>query len=401
MHTAANEQPPESVAGRESADIVVGVGAGGDELELLHHAELVDAQLERAFPSRSRIVVRLTRRSGRVHAAPVRRAAPTAMEADDELTLLLRVADALAAPAVALVSPLARADDGAWLRNLLGPLLDEGYDVVCPSYARRPFEGAIQSGVALPLTRALFGVRLFQPIGREVAFSLRAARQLLADGTWLDEIARDGPDLWLASPALGSGLRPCQVCLGPRSVRAAPPAQPVSASLAHVLTVLFRGIERHAPEWQHVNGSAPIPCFGEKPWIMGGPTPVDPGSLDAFQLAYRELAGVWRAALAPATLLALQRTAAAPAAKFRLEDGVWAHALYDLALGWHFQAMDRTQLLLSAAPLYLAWFAGFARDVAASDPEQVDARIEALCGEFERSKRYLVARWRWPDPFAP
>jgi glucosylglycerate synthase len=97
----------------------------------------------------------------------------------------------------------------------------------------------------------------------------------------------------------------------------------------------------------------------------------------------------------------LKRTAEQPRASFRLEDALWARIVYDFAVGYHTKAMDRTQLLLSMTPLYLGWVAGFLGEIRTLDGAQLEARAESLCLEFERSKPYLISRWRWPDRFNP
>ena len=66
---------------------------------------------------------------------------------------------------------------------------------------------------------------------------------------------------------------------------------------------------------------------------------------DAFAQGYRELHRLWSAVLPPATLLALKRAAAQPAATFRLDPELWARLVYDFAVGHRTGAMERRQLL--------------------------------------------------------
>jgi hypothetical protein len=63
--------------------------------------------------------------------------------------------------------------------------------------------------------------------------------------------------------------------------------------------------------------------------------------------------------------------------------------------------MERRQLLASLTPLYLGWIASFAGETRSLDEQAAEARVEALCAAFEQEKRYLIARWRWPDGFNP
>ena len=395
----------DALPGTTRAALVVGAPSSGDRAGAVEFAERTALQLQRSFPGRTSIVVALERRSTRVRAVVPDGSAQllgsAEVEGEDEISTLLRAASSLESGAVALVQPRPDRDDD-WLTHLLSPILDGGYDVVCPCDAHRAVEGAVHTGITSPLTRTLFGSRLRQPIGKEIAVSLDACHRLLADGTWLDEVARDGPDLWLASPSLTSGLRVCQSCLGPRPATPAAQGEPLVTALPRTVGVLFRGIERHASEWQRAPARTAVPSFGRCVWLEGGPAPVDVAPMiEAFRLGHRDLSDVWGGALSPATRLALQRAAALPGGAFELPDGVWAHALCEFLVSWHQRALNRAHLLAALTPLYLGWFATFARQVVDAPVEKVDERVDAIDAAFEEARRHLVAWWRWPDRFSP
>jgi glucosylglycerate synthase len=317
------------------------------------------------------------------------------------LPTLLEVAVARGAPACALLEPLPRPADGSWLRLLLDPILGGGFDLVAPAYNRGRLEGVLVTGVVYPLTRALFGQRLRQPLGRELVLSRRLAEHLLRDSEWRTDPAHAGADLWVITKALAREVKLAQVFLGPRPV---PQAQPASAAdaLAGVLGTLFLEMERHAHHWQRVRGSLPVPTFGDDRMPEESAHGPAPGPLvDAFTLGWRDLRTIWSTILPPQTLLALQRILCEPASAFRMPDHVWARIVYDFAVGWRFKAMDRVQLLRSMTPLYLGWVASFVNEVAPLDPAAADARVERVCTAFEAEKPYLIARWRWPDRFNP
>ena len=50
-------------------------------------------------------------------------------------------------------------------RAAAGPILKGGYDFVALLYARYKYDGTITNTVTYPLTRALYGHRIRQPIG--------------------------------------------------------------------------------------------------------------------------------------------------------------------------------------------------------------------------------------------
>jgi hypothetical protein len=331
----------------------------------------------------------------RVPLIPWRESGQSAIEA------ILRAADAydVAACALVLADNSAGASDGA--RHLLAPVLDDGFDFVAPCYAAHRFEGVLTTGVVYPLTRALFGKRLRQPIGNELAISRRLAAHLLGEG-WTADRAHAGAGLWLVTAVLSHEFKVSQAYLGTRPHAVAEAAGDLPAALAKVVGLLFHGMRLHAPAWQRVKGSQVVKTYGEPalPQPDGG-QPQVASMLSGFQLGYQELGRLWGAVLPPQTLLALKRLAAAPEERFVFDDGLWARIVYDFAVGYHLGAMDRALLLRSMTPLYLGWAAGFVREVRDLDDKAVEALVERLCRAFESAKPYLISRWRWPDRFNP
>jgi hypothetical protein len=307
------------------------------------------------------------------------------------------------AAAVALVSVSPRLGAPDWLPVVLGPVLDGSADYVRPTYARPATDGTLNTGIVYPLTRALYGRRLRQPLGGEACLSLPLARRLLDDADWGRDPEHAGSDAWLVAKALAGKVRVCQAWLGAMPRDGGEADADVSRALARVLGPVFREMQRHAVRWQRVDGSQAVDTVGA-PAVP----PADPPAhasvdrlVDAFRLGQSDLAAVWSLVLPPATLLALRRAARAPTEEFRIEDALWARAVYDFAVAHHVKTMERSQLLASFTPLYLGWVGSFLHEVHALDPLAADARVEALCAAFEREKPYLIGRWRWPDGFRP
>jgi hypothetical protein len=287
------------------------------------------------------------------------------------------------------------------VRALFDPVLRGDADLVAPSYARRRFDGVLVTGVVYPLTRALFGQRLLQPLGQEIVLGRRFAETLARDEAWRSDPTHAGTHLWVITLALVRECRIAQVFLGPRPV---PQPQPpdVSDALARVLGTLFHEMELHASRWQRVRGSCAVATFGEE-HLSGGPgqAPSPASLVGSFALGLQDLRRLWSPLLPPQTLYALQRIAREPPEGFRMPDALWARVVYDFAVGWRVKAMERQQLLRSLTPLYLGWVASFVNEVAALERAEVEARIERLAATFEAEKPYLISRWRWPDRFSP
>lgn len=388
------------------------MSAQPDRLAATEAALRVETALRAAYPGHAALTVVLTDdpRGAAAAGEPLARpaeGAPVTVYAgghvgpETALPTLLELALAQGARACALLAPWQRGEDPGWLRTLLDPLLEGGFDVACPSYARGRLDGLLNTGIAYPLTRALFGQRLRQPLGPEIALSARLAEVLLREEEWPGDSSQPGPDLWIVTKALARNARTCQTFLGPMP-RRPDPAPDVAHSLAQVLGTLFREMERHAPRWQRVSGSTALPTFGSPAAPDGAaPTPGVASLLSGFALGWQDLRTLWSAVLPPQALLALQRLPQRPPEAFRMPDALWARIVYDFAVGWRTKSMDRNQLLLSMTPLYLGWVASWVNEVGPLEPGAAEARVERLCEAFEQEKRYLISRWRWPDRFTP
>jgi hypothetical protein len=316
------------------------------------------------------------------------------------LGAFLREVDRRGAAGGALVVGDGRDENVDWLRLLVSPILEGGFECVCPGYRRARFEGLVNTAILYPLTRALYGLRLRQPAGGEAAVSLGLARHLLADPDWRRDPVDVGSGSWLVAKVLSERRRVCQAWLGRWPGGAAAP-EDASSALAQLVGPAFREMERHPARWQRLDGSEPVPSASQA-GADDGPAEVDVAALAArFQLGLQELDPVWGLVLSPATRLALRRSAGAAPEALHLDDALWARVVYDFAVAFTTRAVERGQLLRSLTPLYLGWVAGFANDVRGRDGAAVAARIESLCTAFEREKRYLIGRWRWPDSFNP
>ncbi len=380
--------PAATTGPAEHPDALVGVPAGPEAEQLV--AGVLD-EARRGFPGHAVSAVPLSRPAG---AAPASRLA-----AAGTLPSLIDLARDAGASACAWLG--GSSDSAERLRLLLEPVLVEGLDFVSASYRRAPFDGALTTALVYPLTRALYGVRLRQPLGPELALSRRFAEQLASDRDWVEDPTRAGADLWVMARAVEGGFGLGQAFLGPYPPYLAEPDAPPSESLAQVADLLFRGMERTAATWQRVRGSRPVPTFGESTPLPAARHPPHEALVAAFELGCQDLVELWGAVLPPATLVALRRAARQPGASFRLDDGLWARAVYDFALGHRQRVMDRGQLLRSLTPIYLGWLAGLLGEGAGRGPEEVEARVERLCLAFEAEKPYLISRWRWPDRFNP
>ena len=127
---------------------------------------------------------------------------------------IFRAAEVLEARACAVVDADLRSITPEWVHLLLAPVLDQGFDYVAPYYLRHKFDGTITNSVVYPMTRALYGRQIRQPIGGDFGMSRALLRHYLSLPVWDTDVARYGIDIWMTTTAICGGYSICQAFLG-------------------------------------------------------------------------------------------------------------------------------------------------------------------------------------------
>jgi glucosylglycerate synthase len=316
--------------------------------------------------------------------------------------LVFETARMLGAKACAVVDPDLRSIQPDWVGLLVRPVLENDCDLVAPCYQRHKFDGMITNSIVYPMTRALYGKRIRQPIGGEFGFSAALIERYLAEDGWDSDVVRFGFDIWATTQAVCFGFRAGQVFLGGKPHEAAEPAPDLSVTLSQVLGAVFGEMERNARVWQRVRGSQAVQQFGEPRTLEDGPMEVDVAKMiHTFDLAAKNLFDVWGLVIPPAALLEMKRLSGRQNSNFRFPDDLWVQVVYDFAVAYRQRTISRDHLLRALTPVYLGWVGSFLLEMEGAEPARVEARIEELCLRFEAEKPYLISRWRWPDRFNP
>lgn len=288
------------------------------------------------------------------------------------------------------------------IQTLVRPVVDGEIDFVAPRYLRHKYDATILNGIVYPLTRALYGRRIHQPIGGDYALSRKLVNYLSQQQRPEGDGGGPNIDAWITAQALSGGFRFAEAQLGPRELLPHEPTPDVSTILTQALGAIFAEMNRAAAFWQRTRGSQPVPEFGPHFDPLADPTPVDAGPMiQSFRLGYQNLQDIYRLVLPPATLMELKRMYLHSPDAFHFDDAVWARVIYDFALGWRTRIMDRDHLLGALTPLYLGWVASWVTAVREAGPADAAGEIEKLCMAYEAQKGYLISRWRWPDRFNP
>lgn len=307
---------------------------------------------------------------------------------------LFRIAEVTQARALVVVDADLRSITPEWFNLLLQPVLARGFDYVAPYYKRHKYDGTITNSIVYPLTRALYGRRIRQPIGGEFGISGRLAGHFLTRDVWNTDVARYGIDIWMTTTAIAENFRVCQSYLGAKIHDPKDPGSDLSVMLVQVVGSVFSLMETYHSVWRNVLGSLPAPLLGF-PFEVGlEPVPINvQRTLASFQQGVRDLLPVYERVLTSQQVRELELCAAQGVDKFVLADELWVTIICSFALGYHRRVLDREHLVKSLTPLYLGWVTSFARQTENEPSAQVDDRIEKLCLVYEQLKPYLINQW--------
>ena len=308
---------------------------------------------------------------------------------------IFEIASALDVKACAVVDSDLRSITPEWVELLIKPVLDLGYDYVAPLYHRHKYDGTITNSIIYPLTRALYGKRVRQPIGGDFGFSGNMARFYLTKDVWETDVAKYGIDIWMTTTAIANNFKVCQSFLGAKIHDPKDPGADLSSMLFQVVSAAFDLMETYPSVWKGVVGSEVVPTYGFEYAVGLEPVAVNlDRMIDRFRLGVRELSGIWKDFLSGEISDFLIRAEKAPVEDIHISQEVWAEIIYCFAVAYHRQNINREHLLKSLTPLYIGRTASFVKETWDSDARDVEEKIEQLCVMCEAKKPFLIDNWK-------
>ena len=339
------------------------------------------------------------------------------------LRTIFEIAAALEVQALVVVDSDLRSIGPEWIELLAGPILKGGYDYVAPLYARHKHDGTITNNVTYPLTRALYGMRIRQPIGGDFGVSGDLVRHYLDEGHWTPEVSKFGIDVWMTTLALSGGYAVCQARLGAKVHDPKDPGADLGPMFRQVVTTILRLAVANADRWGKIRGSHDVPAYGFERIVDPPPLEINIlRLLSEFHGGSLALAATWSEMLSPDTtagVLGLAeeagRTAdhvqatvdagpasgappstaamAAAAAGYAFPDELWARVIYDLIITAREQPDRLEAFVTSLVPVYFGRVASAVIENRELTTDRAEESVERQAREFERLKPYLVNRW--------
>ena len=387
---------------QERADVVVGIPSFRNATTIGHVTEAAAEGLRRNFPNMRAVIVNADGGSDdgtrdRVRASadgmPIvtgryqgRSGKGSAFRAIFEAVTLL------GARACAVVDSDLRSITPEWIARLAGPVVRGEADYVTPLYARHKHDGTITNTIAYPLTRALYGARVRQPIGGEFGFTADLARLYLDEPVWDSDVARFGIDIFMTTTALARGVRVAQAFLGAKIHDPKDPGADLGPMFTQVVGTLLTLARKNVDVWRPVTGSRDVPVIGEI-------APVEPEAVNAsvrvlvekFKAGASDQDQVWAEILSRDTC-DVARKAAETGNASAIGSRFWAKAVYEIVAAARTQ-MDSETLARALLPLYFGRVAALIGEMQGLDQAAAERVVEQQALAFEQAKPYLLERW--------
>jgi hypothetical protein len=306
------------------------------------------------------------------------------------LRTVFAAAELTQARALVVLDPAGPATTPERVTELITPITRADVALLAPIYRRHPRDGLLVTQLARPLVRALYGVKLEEPLGAEFSCSGRFASHCLEREIWDHEVARFAIDLWLRAEAVANRFtveqvwRPAPAASGPRAS--------LRDAVQQVVLALIESLRDHETFWLAEHDVAELRTWGSDP----GTTP-DPPTWDFEALgeqARRDIVDIRPLldGVLDADLVArLLEDLSAPA--LRLDDERWVRLVYGFAAAARRGTTGIEHLAGLFVPLYLWRAAAFMAQTSGLAGADVQARLDSLSDTFQRLKPVLVGNW--------
>ncbi len=308
---------------------------------------------------------------------------------------IFEIARKLNVKAVLVVDSDLRSITPQWVKLLLEPVINDQADYITPLYIRHKYDGTITNNIVYPLTRALYGLDIRQPIGGDFGFSGRLLEPYLADNVWETDVARYGIDIWMTTTAIVKGYRLAQAALGAKIHDAKDPAIFLAPMFRQVVGTCFNFAGKNVDRWRSVNAVTEAPLWGDVARVEPNPVTASFNALvDKFTKGREKFIPQWKKYLTRDNFELLNCAAdGIKGRSFDISDEKWAHIVYDFMISYNQYPGEEEILLDALTPLYFLKVADFINKYEKFTSQDAEQKIIEQADWFMKEKGYLLDRW--------
>jgi len=320
----------------------------------------------------------------------------TSFRAVFELALMLK------AKAIGVFDADLRSITPEWVKFIIEPILDGSAGFVTPYYRRHKFDGTITNQIVYPLTRALYGVDVRQPIGGDFGFCPELAAFYVKEDVWETDVARFGIDIWMTTCAINEGFNVVQTYLGTKIHGAKDPASDLGPMFRQVVSTLFYLMDKYEHNWDRENPFKTIEVknkVDEEPKLEA--VSVSMNDLrEEFVEGFHNFRPLYDEILNADNITRLDKIYESWTANgdevFDAE--LWSKILYDFAYTYQQWQRNKRRLVDILTPLYFGRTKSYCQEVMNMSSSEAEQVVHDQAAIFEKNKPYLLKRFDvWED----
>lgn len=390
-----------------STDIVIGIPSYSSASSIAHVLKIIIKGLDRFYPERKALLVVSDGGSTDDTRELARSVDPKSYNIESIVTIyrglpgkgsglraVFEIASFLKPRAIAVFDSDLLSITPEWVRNVLDPVI-AGYDYVAPDYDRYKLDGTITNTIAYNLTRALYGVKIRQPIGGDFGMSPALVKHYLDQDVWESDIARFGIDIWMTTSAIVGGFKICQAKLGAKIHGHKDPSSDLGPMFRQVVGTTFQLMGQYQDYWQNIKGSKDVPSLGEVVGEEAEAFDIDQASLvEYFKVGLKNFSGVWQNILVGKDLKVIRDLSRINRREdFILPIETWVRIVYQYAGTFQATPRQRFKVLDTMIPLYYARVASLVNELREKNSQEAELHFEEQARTFERMKDLMISIW--------
>jgi glycerate-2-kinase len=329
------------------------------------------------------------------------------------MRIVLELAQQLEAPVIFLDADLRSIADRKGIimglqpetiKWLYQPLL-EGFDYITPYYLRHKWDGTITNHLCYPLIAAIYGKRIRQPIGGEIAISYRFGQILLKNPeVWFTDIGTYGIDNWITSEAIVNEMKIGESFLTAKVHN--PSEGKLEKMFKQVASVLFDQIMKNSAWWtsrstDQIRKSLEIELVNPIHELEPPPVFFDwEGHIAEFKKNFANRWQDYETIFSMEVYHELKRLSEMNQVDFIFPPSLWAKVVYDFLLEYAFcdplikEEFIKEEMLDTLIPIYLARAASFAKETQKMTTLEAEELVRQQANEFIRGRKSFIDRWQ-------
>lgn len=274
-----------------------------------------------------------------------------------------------------------------WIERMARPILEDRTDYVTPLYLRHKYDGTITNNICYPLTSALYGVKVRQPIGGDFAVSSKLIEVFLSkpENVWQSNVARFGIDIWMTTTAINESQKlPVQAALGVKVHDVKDPGKQLQGMFVQVVQTLFELMIEYQDRWKTVSEVIDTEVHGEQPSQEVEEIVVDLKNL-------KEKASKTLRERMPSRVSLRKELLKSVLENGTLDAEQWVEAVYEFALAYKRERSE--EIVLDLLPFYFARVADFVEKTKDISSVEAEGLMESQLQLFMQMKDSFKRRW--------